>query len=142
MPRHLLTTALIALALPAAAADRPRVVEGGAIVVDGDTLHVGRQTIRLSGIDAPEIGKMGGAFAAGRLDALVGARRIRCEVLTADRYQRLVAHCATDAVPDLGRAMLEAGAARVYDRYVKPADRDAYRAAEGAARKAGRGIWR
>ena len=42
---------------------------------------------------------------------------MRCPPLDRDRYGRVVARCATEAVPDLGRALLAQGRAIVYGRF-------------------------
>lgn len=101
-------------------------------VYDGDTLTVaarhGRQgipyrfSVRLSGIDAPEIRS---AASAGEKSAAIVARdALRAAVLgepvtltvySFDKYGRLLAAVAHDDKGDMGRWMLEAGHARPYD---------------------------
>lgn len=133
------------LLLPLAAASAPRVIEGPARVIDGDTVEVRGERIRLYGIDAPEArqscdlnGKAWacGRFAAAELRALIGAAPLSCEVITAaDRYGRPVAICRA-AGRDLGAAMVQGGAAVAFHRYS-----DRYAADEATARAARRGVW-
>ena len=76
---------------------------GKAKVIDGDTISVGRNRVRLHGIDAPESGQTCdnanglsykcGQVATDRLSALIGANEVQCEVKDKDRYGRLVAVC-------------------------------------------------
>jgi uncharacterized membrane protein YsdA (DUF1294 family) len=89
---------------------------------DGDNVRCANieQSIRLEGIDAPE---MPGSCRAGRrctpgdpyaardyLRALTLGRTLNCEAETLDRYGRVIARCAVDGV-DLSCAMISAGQA-------------------------------
>ena len=122
-------------------------------VVDGDTLKVhvaGREeTVRVLGIDTPELHKPGtpvecGARAAARaMERFAAGRRV--ELVTdpsqdeRDRYGRLLAY--VDGRRDLGEAMVRSGWAEVYVFEDEPFARlDRYRAAARAARSAGRGV--
>lgn len=139
--------ALIAASLalgwqPAYALDEMR---GRASVIDGDTLELHGQRIRLFGIDAPESAQRCsraddstwrcGRDAAFALDALVQNRIVTCHGRDIDRWNRIVAICKIGQL-DLGRWMVEQGWATAYRRYSLD-----YVAAEGAARRARRGIW-
>lgn len=114
-------------------------------VVDGDTLRVGNVTVRLHGIDAPEIDQTcrnaaGVAWECGawvRLELVRRAEGLRaaCRQVDTDRYGRVVARCAAGG-EDLGAWLVSRGMARAYRRYS-----DAYAAQEGAARAAGQGLW-
>ncbi len=100
-----LTIALCVLVTPALAD-----VAGGASVIDGDTIEVHGQRIRLHGIDAPESGQLCrldgkpwqcGKDAANALADKIGRRPVACEDLGRDRYKRIIARC-TVAGEDLG----------------------------------------
>lgn len=87
--------------------------------VDGDSLFVGAQEVRLFGIDAPEyrqtclVGWSSwscGSDAAAALRALVNERQLTCMSVDRDVYGRTVAKCEVDGV-DLGAAMLDKGLA-------------------------------
>lgn len=115
-------------------------INGIVRVVDGDTLAIGANRIRLRGMDAPELGqecRRGGApYDCGRhardvLVAAIDGRPVVCSTRRKDRYGRFVATCYRDDV-DLNRLMVEEGWA------VASGD---YDLAERRARTEGRGIW-
>lgn len=60
-------------------------------VVDGDTLRVGSQRIRLRGIDTPEMSEIEGPAAKRRLEELLRSGSIRIVPRGRDVYDRLVA---------------------------------------------------
>ncbi|WP_456715893.1 thermonuclease family protein [Bradyrhizobium sp. USDA 4353] len=127
---------------PATAAD----LIGRASIVDGDTLDVHGERIRLWGIDAPESAQLCrgrdrkpyrcGALAANTLDAFARGKLIRCRPIEGDRYGRIVARCAAGGA-DLGQFMVSRGLALEEPQY----SHGAYAADQLAARRAGRGIW-
>ena len=127
-----------------AAAGTP--IQGRAKIIDGDSLEVAGERIRLFGIDAPEGRQQcrdaqGADYACGRdaariLTALIGGRPVSCTLVTHDRYARDVATCQAEG-RDLGEAMVRAGYARDYAR----PSTGRYAAAERDARAARRGIW-
>ena len=59
--------------------------------VDGDTIRVGRERIRLRGIDTPELSELQGPAAKQRLEELLHSGPIRIEPRGRDVYDRLVA---------------------------------------------------
>lgn len=125
-------------------------------VVDGDTIHVrvagADETVRLLGIDTPELHRPGtpvecGARAAARtLTRLAEGRRVSLVTDPTqderDRYGRLLAYAVTRGGVDLGEAVVRRGWAEVYvfDRPFRRVGR--YRAAAEAAQRAGRGVAR
>ncbi len=133
---------LAAVATPAVAAEQ--LVTGRASVVDGDTIELQGERIRLAAIDAPEARQScerdGGTWPCGRRAAfaladLVGARTVTCRWRERDRYRRAVATCTVGGV-DLGGWLVEQGWALAYRRYGRT-----YLAQEERARAAGRGLW-
>lgn len=124
---------LLLLAVPAAA-EEP-VVTGPAQVVDGDTLKIGDQAIRLFGVDAPEKGDPYGAEAKARLTELVEGREITCRPTGATSYDRIVARCFAGA-RDLAETLVVEGLA-----FSRPSYTTDYEAAEAEARAAGAGAW-
>ncbi len=119
-------------------------IAGPARVIDGDTLEIHGERIRLHGIGAPEMrqscwrdGKVwrcGGA-ATNALAGKIASRVVACQELDRDRYGRIVAKCAV-AGEDLGEWMVANGwaVAYVYFSYE-------YTRAEQRAKSARRGIW-
>lgn len=93
-----------------------------ATVIDGDTLKLGNERIRLHGIDAPESqqrctdGWQAGEAARHALAGLVSAGAPSCEKVTTDRYGRTVAVCRVNG-KDIGGEMVRRGLAWAYIRY-------------------------
>ena len=119
---------------------------GRASVIDGDTIEIHGQRIRLEGIDAPESRQTCrdrssgdeircGQKAALWLSEMIGPQTVSCVEAGRDRYARMLAHCEV-AGHDIGAAMVEAGWALSYVRYSRE-----YEAQEATARDAGKGIW-
>ena len=120
------------------------VISGVAYTVDGDTLRIDGQRIRLYGIDAFEADQMCegergftacGLAATRALSSMVAGHPVECEILDTDRYQRAVARCSADGV-DVGDRLVREGHALAIRRY--SAD---YVAAEESARTARAGAW-
>ncbi len=131
---------LALLAVPADAMS----LTGPARVIDGDTLDLGGRRIRLAGIDAPELDQScrndGRAWPCGRwageqLAARIAGRDVTCVATGEDRYGRLIAICRTGR-RDLGRSLVQAGAALAYRRYSMDYVRDEAEAAQDR-----RGVW-
>ncbi len=99
-----------------------RTIRGAATIVDGDTLRIAGESIRLHGIDAPELrqtcadGWYAGDAARRTLASLVAAGAPQCERITTDRYGRTVAVCRVNG-EDVGAAMVKQGVAWAYSRY-------------------------
>ena len=127
------------------AAAQGRVLSGRARVVDGDSLALAGERIRLHGIDAPESAQTchagGSRWRCGEratrgLRERIGGRTVTCEERDVDRYGRIVAVCRAGG-EDLNAWMVERGLALAYRRYSR-----AYVGEEAAARSARRGLWR
>ena len=126
--KHMALATLVAIALApmpgagAIAAD----LTGLPSVVDGDTLEIRGERVRLHGIDAPEGRQLCvkptderwrcGQNAALMLADLIGRRPVRCEGNERDRYGRLIAVCYLGDL-DLNRWMVENGWAVAFRRY-------------------------
>jgi endonuclease YncB( thermonuclease family) len=119
---------------------------GRARVIDGDSLEIFGERIRLFGIDAPESrqecrdasGRLYrcGRTAARALLAATAGRTVTCTPVDHDRYDRDVALCAAGG-RDLGELLVRAGHAVELAQY----SRGRYAAAEREARAARRGVW-
>jgi len=97
---------------------RTESLTGPAKVIDGDTIVVAGQLVRLHGIDAPELDQtfmwrgqeMGcGAMSLAALEALIAGVKVRCEVVERDRHGRLVAKVFSLNGVDIGRRLVLAG---------------------------------
>ena len=119
---------------------------GLAKVIDGDTIVVADQLVRLHGIDAPELDQTFwwrgqemacGAMSLAALEALTAGVKVRCKVVERDRHGRLVAKVFSPNGVDIGRRLVLAGWALAYRQYSTD-----YVDAEKEARKMRRGMWR
>jgi endonuclease YncB( thermonuclease family) len=117
---------------------------GKASVIDGDTIEIRGQRIRLEGFDAPESAQLCyagdqavrcGQQAALYLDSLLDGKTVSCKSTSRDRYNRVLATCSFDNV-DVGAVMVENGQAVAYRRYSQR-----YIPHEARAQAAARGIW-
>lgn len=117
-----------------------QVLNGRAVVNDGDSLTLAGERIRLLGIDAPEFDqtcrKASENYPCGRqsreaLAGLIGGRTVSCSAQGRDRYDRLLATC-TAGPDELNRSQVEAGWAVAYG---------GYDAEERDARQKEAGIW-
>lgn len=84
-------------------------------VIDGDTVAIGHETIRLLDIDAPETFKhrcpaelQAGRAAKVALEALIAGKRVTIERHGTDRYRRTLARISTPA-GDVGAALMRQG---------------------------------
>ncbi len=118
MRRVFIIAILIAVMPVSALAD----IIGPARVIDGDTIEVQGQRIRLHGIDAPEGRQLCfddgepwlcGTAATNALRNKIGDRQVTCEELDRDCYERVVAKCPVDG-EDLGEWMVLRGWAKRY----------------------------
>lgn len=117
-------------------------------VCDGDTVHVRRNfsrvKVRIAGIDAPETEQPCGEESREHLKDLIEGRQVEVRLLDIDIYGRYVSQVRCEG-RDVGLAMLQAGFAWPYFRFMRrmrKEDRAKYRAAADKARGAGRGLWK
>ena len=118
---------------------------GRASVIDGDTIEIHGERIRIHGVDAPEAGQTCykadgtpwrcGQNAALALSDFLGQSTVSCERLDTDRYGRMVAKCRAHR-KDVGRWLVSSGWAMAYTKY--SAD---YVDDELTAKDAFAGIW-
>lgn len=121
-------------------------------VIDGDTLRISgsKQSIRLYGVDACESGqpmtsKDGQRFDCGSpavsaLKQWTERQTVSCEIRDYDRYNRALAFCGTQAVPDFSAELIRQGLAVAY-RYRSRAVWPEYQRIEDSAKRQNRGIW-
>lgn len=119
----------------------PPPLSGRAIASDGDSLRLGRERIRLWGIDAPELDQIcwsdtGQEWPCGRtahaaLRDRLSAGRVDCRARGTDKYGRVLATCSVFGT-DVAALLVAEGLALA---------RNAYGSEERAARAARRGLW-
>lgn len=142
-----LASGLIGLAigvLPVLPVQADTWISGRIAVVDGDTIRIDGQSVRLHGIDAPETeqrcGGIGepvwpcGRWVTETVRARYDGRHGRCAVQDTDRYGRAVARCFVGNA-DIGQRLVQDGLAFAYLRYSTE-----YRADEARAERAGAGL--
>ena len=149
-PSLLVRIVLCAVLLVIVGAAVPAMAWEGVVVrvVDGDTVVVTPRsapdtdiTIRLYGIDAPELQQPGGQQSLAALRALVQTGdRVEIIGLSTDRYHRSVA-LLTREKRTLNYEMVRRGEAWVYSRYCRTSFCRTWRKAEKLARKEGIGLW-
>ena len=114
-------------------------------VIDGDGFSLHGQSVRLWGIDAPELDqtcdRAGETYPCGlqARDALKTALRgavPRCESVNRDQHGRTIARCSV-AGDDLAGSLVRQGWALDWPRY----SGGAYAADQDAAKSARRGMW-
>ena len=96
-------------------------------VVDGDTIHIGSNKYRFSGIDTPEMKQtcskdnkiiMCGVLAKDSLIQKINNRPVLCKEETIDRYKRIVAECFVNK-ESLSTYLVRNGYAFAYRKYSK-----------------------
>jgi endonuclease YncB( thermonuclease family) len=96
-------------------------------VIDGDTIKLKGQKIRLYGIDAPEKKQICaknklkwpcGHVATEYLIKLTENKKVSCRLKNKDRYNRIVAICSAGTM-DLSKEMVKNGMAVAYREYSK-----------------------
>jgi len=115
-------------------------------VQDGDSLTVrlgdnALVTLRLYGIDAPELRQPSGRSARKRLAALALRQTLDVQALDTDRYGRTVALVRLGDGALLNEIMVAEGLAWVYDQYCQADICPRLHALEAQARQERRGLW-
>jgi endonuclease YncB( thermonuclease family) len=120
-------------------------ISGKAKIIDGDTIHISKNKIRLHGIDAPEWNQSCmfnnqywecGKKATYALEALIADKIVVCEIKDIDRYKRYIAICFYNKI-NLNKFMVINGWAVAYRYYSKD-----YIDEEFIAKKNRLGIWK
>ncbi|MDB2341251.1 thermonuclease family protein [Candidatus Pelagibacter bacterium] len=128
-----------------------KIIEGKAIVVDGDTIKIDSVKIRFSGIDAPESYYKGkeqfclkveekiscGKLSKNFLIKKIGNQKVKCEIeAKTDRYKRKLGECFVND-KSLSRILVKNGYAFDYPRYSKKK----YSIEQEYAKKNSLGLW-
>ena len=114
-------------------------------IIDGDTIILNSEKIRLYGIDTPEIkqtctDKYGHTYLCGvkaklELEKIIGSRKVSCIKKTKDRYKRSISICYVDE-NDINSLMVKRGWALAYRKYSKKYVKD-----EAIAKLNNAGMW-
>ncbi|HPF23135.1 MAG TPA: thermonuclease family protein [Hyphomonas sp.] len=116
-------------------------IGGTASVIDGDTIEIHGERIRIDGYDTPESGSMCGTInvyqkASNALADFVWHKNVVCDTNGKDRYGRRIADCKAGG-KSVAEYMVEQGWARDWPKY----SNRAYADEERKARAAKRGLW-
>ena len=121
-----------------------KTIFGKAKVIDGDTIYINKNKIRLHAIDAPETNQTCnkkskvwncGLESTKFLKELIGNNKIECITQGKDRYNRFIGICYKDNL-DLNSEMVLNGWAIAYRYYSKD-----YVEEEEEAKQEKKGIW-
>ena len=122
---------------------RRTVITGKAYVIDGDTIRVSRRTIRLSGLDAPELDQVAkhedgywykqGQRVKSELIRVIGGKHVQVQVEGTDKYGRVLGTVLYED-KDVGEWLVRKG-------YAIAAYGEQYKHVEHEARRARRGMW-
>ena len=102
-----------------------KTIYGKAKIIDGDTIHIGNNKIRLHAIDAPEINQKCiknkiewkcGLQSTKFLKKLIDGYKIKCITKDKDKYNRYIAICYKNNI-DLNSEMVTNGWAIAYRYY-------------------------
>ena len=131
----------------------PKIISGIAKVVDGDTINIGKNKIRLFGIDAPEKKQQCqkpwlsiffltfnkdykcGEISTNKLKIKINNKLVMCKSNNKDRYNRFIAECFKDKI-NVNKWMISNGYAVAYRKYSKK-----FISQENLAKKEKLGIW-
>ena len=133
--------------------DEPKINSGIAKVIDGDTIKIEKNKIRLFGIDAPEKKQQCqkpwltiffytlnknykcGEISTNRLKIKINNKFVICKSSNKDRYNRFIAECFKDKI-NINRWMVSSGYAVAYRKYSKK-----FVSQENLAKKEKLGLW-
>jgi len=122
------------------ASDLEREYAGTHMVIDGDSIIINNEKIRLDGIDAPELhqecSKNGvkyqcGIKARNYLRSLLRQGNLSCKAWERDKYERHLGHCVVGKI-DINKKMVSDGWAVAFGSYYSE---------EKNARDAAVGLW-
>ena len=112
-------------------------------MIDGDTIRVSRRTIRLSGLDAPELDQVAkhehgywyqqGQRVKSELIRVIGGKHVEVQVEGTDKYGRVLGTVLYED-KDVGEWLVREG-------YAIAAYGEQYKHVEAEARRAQRGMW-
>jgi endonuclease YncB( thermonuclease family) len=107
---------IVVLVLLAREQGEPQVLAGQASVIDGDTLRVAGQKVRLQGLAAPELSEAGGHKATAALIQIVKGRQVSYELDGTTSHDRVVGICYVGG-KDVAAELVRRGLARDCERF-------------------------
>ena len=113
-------------------------------VHDGDTITVLGESIRLASIDAPELDQAYGPSSRAHLADMVWGQSVTVTYAQKDLYDRVVGTVFKSDCSQINLNQVASGAAWYYEAYQCEIDlrqRQAYAAAQAAARTVKKGLW-
>jgi endonuclease YncB( thermonuclease family) len=123
----------------------PATSEAVTRVIDGDTIVVGTERVRLLGIDAPETGECYARDATLHLNHVAIGKQVQLEPDPSqddrDRYGRLLRYVRMPSGTNLNRYMIGEGYAHEYTYDAAYKHQAAFKSAEDQARAAEKGLW-
>lgn len=121
--RTLIIVLACALSLSAQAQTKPKPFVD-TYAIDGDSLQIGKDEVRLWGIDAPEFNQtcqpnhvQVGRIARAFLQHLIDNKPVQCKSKGRDVYGRPLVICLNHEGSDMSRKLVEAGWAWAFARY-------------------------
>ena len=113
------------LILYSSASFSEKTIEGKAIIIDGDTIHIGKNKSRLHGIDAPETNQECtidketwncGIKSTLTLKNFILDKEVYCKIIDIDQYKRFIGICFVDN-ENMNKYMVSNGWAIAYRYY-------------------------
>ena len=120
------------------------IILGKATIIDGDTIHIGENKIRLHGIDAPEYKQTCtidkemwncGIESKIALENFILKKQVQCKIIDVDQYRRFIGMCFLEN-QNINQYMVRNGWAIAYRYYSMKFVKD-----EEFAKKNKLGIW-
>lgn len=84
-------------------------ITGHASVIDGDTIYIAGERVRLLGVDAMELDTLHGKAAKWALVRIINNERVTCNPTGKFSHSRFVAKCSTNSIPDIGAEIIKRG---------------------------------
>ena len=118
---------IILFLLPVTNIGNAKTILGQAKIIDGDTIHIKSNKIRLHGIDAPETKQTCkidnedwycGKQSTKELKNLINNQKVECIANDIDRYKRYIAICSVNEI-NINQWMVRNGWAIAYRYYSK-----------------------
>jgi len=94
----------------------PDILAGQASVIDGDTIRIAGQKVRLQGLAAPEMDEPGGQAAKNAMIQIVKGQQVSCELDGTTTHDRVVGICYA-AGRDVAEELVRRGLARDCPRF-------------------------